>query len=230
MCAALRTRPASELLALVTGADADGGALQAAQAEDAALARALPRWRERLSEIPSPGRLAAWQDGGMRLIMPGDAEWPTQLDDLGDARPLLLWARGAADLRLTCVNSVSIVGTRAAATGYGNHVALEMAATLAEHDVSVVSGGAYGIDACVRRYRRAGGGCAPLTRLGQCRCVLASSRLLQGPGPAPWHCWSPAPPSDWDRAASGWIRSSCRNQSSEPRGVLIRTSATQLCH
>jgi len=112
--AALRTRSASELLALVTGADADGEAMLAGEAEDERLARVLPRWRERLSEIPSTGRLAAWQQIGMRLIMPGDAEWPTQLDDLGDARPLLLWARGAADLRLTCVSSVAIVGSRAA--------------------------------------------------------------------------------------------------------------------
>ncbi len=79
--------------------------------------------------LPTVARLAAWQDSGLRLIMPGDAEWPTQLDDLGDARPLLLWARGSADLRLTCVNSVSMVGSRAA-TGYGNHVAIEMAAAL----------------------------------------------------------------------------------------------------
>jgi DNA processing protein len=58
----------------------------------------------------------------MRVVVPGDAEWPTQLDELGDARPLLLWLRGSADLRLTCVNSVSIVGSRAA-TGYGQQVA-----------------------------------------------------------------------------------------------------------
>jgi DNA processing protein len=115
--------------------------LLAAEAEDAALARALPRWRERLGEIPTTGRLAAWQERGMRLIMPGDCEWPTQLDDLRDARPLLLWARGTADLRLTCVNSVSIVGSRAA-TGYGQHVAVEMAATLAERGTAMVSGGA----------------------------------------------------------------------------------------
>ena len=139
---ALRTRTASELLALVTGADADGQAMLAGEAEDAELARALPRWRERLSEIPSTGRLAAWQEVGMRLIMPGDAEWPTQLDDLGDARPLLLWARGTADLRLTCVSSVAIVGSRAA-TGYGQHVAVEMAATLAERGTATVSGGAF---------------------------------------------------------------------------------------
>jgi antitoxin YefM len=141
--AALRIRTAAEVLALVTGADPDGEALLAGAAEDAALHRALPRWRERLGEIPSTARLAAWQDSGFRLIVPGDAEWPTQLNDLGDTRPLLLWLQGTADLRLTCVNSVAIVGSRAA-TGYGNHVAVEMAAVLAEHDVGVVSGGAYG--------------------------------------------------------------------------------------
>ena len=147
---ALRTRSAAELLALVTGADADGQALMAAEAEDAALTRALPRWRERLGEIPSTARLAAWQDQDLRLVMPGDGEWPTQLDDLGDARPLVLWVRGGADLRLSCVNSVSIVGSRAA-TGYGSHVAIEMAATLAERGVAVVSGGAFGIDASAHR-------------------------------------------------------------------------------
>ena len=155
--AALRTRTASELLALVTGSDADGDALLADQEEDAALGRAVARWRVRLGEIPSTARLAAWQDAGLRLIMPGDAEWPTQLDDLGDARPLLLWLRGSADLRRTCVNSVSIVGSRAA-TGYGSHVAIELAAAVAEHGVGVVSGGAFGIDASAHRGALAGGG------------------------------------------------------------------------
>jgi DNA processing protein len=148
--AALRTRTAAEVLALVTGADADGEALLAGQPEDDALGRALPRWRDRLGEAPSTARLAAWQDSGLRLVLPGDAEWPTQLDDLGDTRPLLLWLRGAADLRLTCVNSVAVVGSRAA-TGYGNHVAVEMAAVLAERGIGVVSGGAFGIDAGAHR-------------------------------------------------------------------------------
>jgi DNA processing protein len=141
--AALRTRTAAGVLALVTGADADGEALLADQAQECALSRAVLRWRERLGEIPSTARLAAWQDGGLRLVMPGDAEWPTQLDDLGETRPLLLWLRGTADLRLTCVNSVAVVGARAA-TGYGQHVGIELAAALAEKDVGVISGGAYG--------------------------------------------------------------------------------------
>jgi DNA processing protein len=155
--AALRTRTAAEVLALVTGADADGEALLAGDPEDTELGRAIQRWRDRLGEIPSTARLAAWQDSGLRLIMPGDAEWPTQLDDLGDARPIVLWLQGTADLRLTCVNSVAVVGARAA-TGYGNHVAVEMAAVLAEHGLGVVSGGAYGIDASAHRGALAAGG------------------------------------------------------------------------
>jgi DNA processing protein len=140
---ALRIMTPAELLATITGADENGEAVLTGQIPDAALARALPRWRDRLPEVPTTARLAAWGQTGMRLVIPGDPEWPTQLDDLGDARPLLLWLRGTADLRLTCVRSVSMVGSRAA-TGYGNHVAIEMAAALADHGVATVSGGAMG--------------------------------------------------------------------------------------
>ena len=157
MGAALRSRSPAELLGLITGADADGEALLVGQPEDAALSRALPRWRDRLGEIPTTARLAAWQESGTRLLIPGDDEWPTQLDDLGSARPLVLWARGRADLRFSCLSSVSMVGSRAA-SGYGNHVALEMAATLAEHGIGVISGGAFGIDASSHRGALAGGG------------------------------------------------------------------------
>jgi len=155
--AALRIMSPAGLLAAITGADEDGEAVLAAQMPDAALARALPRWRDRLTEVPSTARLAVWQQSGLRIIIPGDPEWPTQLDDLGDARPLLLWLRGSADLRLTCVSSVSMVGSRAA-TGYGNHVAIEMAAALADHGVGVISGGAFGIDASSHRGAMAAGG------------------------------------------------------------------------
>ncbi len=148
--AALGTMSASEVLAATTGSDADGEALLAVRSPAPALARAIGRWRARLPDMPSPGRMADWQARGLRLIHPGDAEWPSQLDDLGDTRPLVLWARGDADLRLSSVNSVSIVGSRAA-TGYGNHVAIEMAAHLAERAVAVVSGGAFGIDASAHR-------------------------------------------------------------------------------
>jgi DNA processing protein len=114
------------------------------------LERAVQRWATRLGEVPSDHELAAlWRDG-LRLVIPGDLEWPSQLDVLGDARPWGLWVRGHADLRYACLRSVSVVGTRAA-TGYGTYVCGEMAVALAEAGWTIVSGGAFGIDGCAHR-------------------------------------------------------------------------------
>jgi DNA processing protein len=114
------------------------------------LSRAIGRWAARLGAVPAESRLTAWERAGIRIVCPGDPEWPTQLDVLGDARPLALWLQGGAALRFACLRSVSVVGARAA-TGYGRHVATELAGGLAERGWSVVSGGAYGIDACAHR-------------------------------------------------------------------------------
>jgi DNA processing protein len=148
--ATLRTRTAAEILAATTGTDDIGEAVLVADDQDLALSKAMAKWRKRVSLVPSVARLAAWQQSGLRLVLPGDPEWPTQLDDLGEARPLVLWVRGTADLRWSCMNSVSVVGARAA-TGYGQHVALQMAAALAERGLTVISGGAFGIDASAHR-------------------------------------------------------------------------------
>jgi DNA processing protein len=112
--------------------------------------RALNRWQARLGEAPTAATLDAWRRNGIRLVIPGDVEWPGQLDVLGDARPWGLWVCGNADLRYACLRSVAVVGTRAA-TGYGSHVCGEMSVTLAEHGWTIVSGGAYGIDGCAHR-------------------------------------------------------------------------------
>jgi DNA processing protein len=114
------------------------------------LERALRRWSARLGEVPPEPELAAWWRDGIRLVIPGDAEWPSQLDVLGQARPWALWARGHADLRYACLRSVSVVGTRAA-TGYGSYVCGEMAVSLADAGWTIVSGGAFGIDGCAHR-------------------------------------------------------------------------------
>jgi hypothetical protein len=169
--AALRDLSAAEVFAAVTGTDSRRELALSRRAEGRALAAVIGRWRIRLALLPSVAMLAAWQYSGMRIICPGDTEWPSQLDDLGDARPLVLWVRGVADLRFSCLNSVSIVGSRAA-SGYGNHVALEMAATLAERGVSVISGGAYTTD-----YRL----CAPSECCWQVAVLLAIFHANLGP-------------------------------------------------
>jgi DNA processing protein len=94
--------------------------------------------------------LALAAAAGARFVGPGDAEWPGQLDDLGDARPLGLWVRGRPSLRMWALRSVAVVGARAC-TEYGTHVAATLASGLAERGWVVVSGGAYGIDGAAHR-------------------------------------------------------------------------------
>jgi DNA processing protein len=118
--------------------------------DTARLEHAFGTWRKRLGSVPAEMDLAGFHRDGIRLVCPGEPEWPTQLDMLGLGRPYALWLRGEADLRYCCLRSVSIVGARAA-TAYGAHVGTEMAAALAERGWTVVSGGAYGIDSCAHR-------------------------------------------------------------------------------
>jgi DNA processing protein len=173
LAALLRSAPPSEVVTLVMSQCADPASVLIGPAEDGladdadrnddaagdggrdpvgnvAATRAIERWRKRRAEVPPPARLAVWEDAGFRIVCPGEAEWPTQLDDLGAARPVVLWLRGAADLRFSCLRSVSVVGSRAA-TAYGSHVATELSAELAGLGWTVISGGAFGIDACAHR-------------------------------------------------------------------------------
>lgn len=118
------------------------------------------RWAGLLAraEAARPGRdLAAARDAGVRFVSPGDAEWPGQLDDLGDARPLGLWVRGRPSLRMWALKSVAVVGARAC-TEYGAHMAATLAAGLAEQGWVVVSGGAYGVDGAAHRGALGAGG------------------------------------------------------------------------
>jgi DNA processing protein len=94
---------------------------------------------------------------GVRFVIPGDAEWPVQLDDLAHAEPVSdlggvpigLWVRGP--LRLDeLADSTAIVGSRTSTT-YGEHVAREVAAGVARAGHCVVSGAAFGIDQAAHR-------------------------------------------------------------------------------
>ncbi|MFD4482723.1 DNA-processing protein DprA [Streptomyces sp. NPDC058471] len=101
--------------------------------------------------------LAVARDAGVRFVWPGEAEWPVQLDDLGDARPVGLWVRGQPSLRIWALRSVAVVGARAC-TEYGAHMAAGIGAGLAERGWVVVSGGAYGVDGAAHRGALGAGG------------------------------------------------------------------------
>lgn len=102
---------------------------------------------------------------GYRLIAPGMSEWPEELfaafatlkvADRADAPPLALWVRGRS-LRELTQEAVALVGTRAA-TRYGISAAQQLAQSLVGAGVTVISGGALGIDAAAHQAALSAGG------------------------------------------------------------------------
>ncbi len=95
---------------------------------------------------------------GINTLIPGDKEWPSALDDLGDRRPYVLWTRGTASFLARLLNDlVTITGARAS-TSYGEHVAGQLASDLASAERIVVAGGAYGIEGAAHRAALTSGG------------------------------------------------------------------------
>lgn len=92
-------------------------------------------------------------DKGIRLISMFDREYPDRLDNIKDKPPLLyVGGKLPADGR----HSAAIVGSRKCSE-YGSTVAEMFAAELAEHNVQIVSGLAYGIDGAAARGALRGG-------------------------------------------------------------------------
>jgi len=121
------------------------------------LQEAQKRWMPRLSRDAVRGSLEVAARTGLHLLAPDSADWPAKLADLDVHAPHVLWVRG--DLRAaSCPSpSVALIGARAA-TSYGEHIAVDLAAELSASGVVVVSGAAYGIDGAAHRAVLAAGG------------------------------------------------------------------------
>jgi DNA processing protein len=145
--------PAGALDRLQSGAGALSGVADIAPREVHA---ARARWMPRLDVTTVDRAFTLARRARVRLMTPADEEWPERLSDLGEHGPHVLWARGDPG-HLAHPVAVAIVGARAA-TGYGDHVAGELAAGLAADGVSVVSGAAYGIDGSAHRAALGAGG------------------------------------------------------------------------
>jgi len=107
-----------------------------------------------------PAEVALATDkAGLRFVVPGDDEWPARLADLASTSmerlggvPVGLWVAGPGHLAKWCKQGVALVGSRAS-TRYGEAVAFNLASELVRGKDSwtVVSGGAFGIDAASHR-------------------------------------------------------------------------------
>ncbi|MGN9795117.1 DNA-processing protein DprA [Streptomyces sp. OZ13] len=147
----LRQFGAEGLLALLTSEDCAAGALAGVSEQR------VQGLRDRAVGVCPERDLDAVHAVGGRFVVPGDAEWPSQLDDLQDASPVGLWVRGRPDLRKWALRSVAVVGARAC-TPYGAHMATGLGAGLAERGWVVVSGAAFGVDGSAHRGALAAGG------------------------------------------------------------------------
>ncbi|MEO8932449.1 MAG: DNA-processing protein DprA [Lacisediminihabitans sp.] len=132
-------------------------ATDAGPLESDELAKALERWTPRLESSTVLISLKQAARYAVRLLVPGDPAWPAGLADLGDHAPLALWLRGNESTLATAGRSIALVGARAA-TGYGEHVAMEASAGLVDRGYTIVSGAAYGIDGMAHRAALASSG------------------------------------------------------------------------
>ncbi|WP_067859798.1 DNA-processing protein DprA [Nocardia shimofusensis] len=87
-----------------------------------------------------------------RLLTREEFEWPAArlaglgTPGVGGRMPVALWLRGPARLNAFSGHSVAVIGARAS-TQYGNTVAHDFAGHFAQRGWTVLSGGAFGIDA-----------------------------------------------------------------------------------
>ncbi|SDW39660.1 DNA processing protein [Arthrobacter sp. cf158] len=114
------------------------------------------RWAPRVADLAPDRDLETMRRMGGRLIVPGDEFWPKQLADLGLQEPLCLWWRGQEQPLPTARQAIALVGSRDS-TSYGASVTGDLAYGLAQRGYTVVSGGAYGIDAHAHRGALSGG-------------------------------------------------------------------------
>ncbi|GAA2472918.1 DNA-processing protein DprA [Winogradskya humida] len=157
----VQAQGAEETLKQVVGGDVPDASLRTAVVARAGLGD--PR---RVAEVA----LRRGERLGARVVTPSDDEWPARVESLAtleldipgrfnrDVRPpLCLWVRGGRPLGEALERSVAIVGARAA-TPYGVHVTEDLAFGIAEQDWTIVSGGAFGIDAAAHRAALSAGG------------------------------------------------------------------------
>ncbi|HET9501020.1 MAG TPA: DNA-processing protein DprA [Marmoricola sp.] len=117
-----------------------------------------PDLAARLGEADAEGMLERADRLRIRFVIPGDAEWPTSLDDLARTAPLHerggtpvgLWVKGPLSLAGATDHAVAVVGSRSATT-YGTDAAGEIGAGVAREGYTVVSGAAAGIDQAAHR-------------------------------------------------------------------------------
>ncbi|MER2134633.1 MAG: DNA-processing protein DprA [Arthrobacter sp.] len=110
---------------------------------------ALERWQPRAAGLAPQRDLQTVHRFGGRMLVPEGTDWPSSLADLGQGMPFCLWIRGNGNIP-ELGQCLALVGSRDA-TSYGLAITGDLAAGLVQRGRTVISGGAYGIDAQAHR-------------------------------------------------------------------------------
>jgi DNA processing protein len=106
------------------------------------------RWLPRFSKQAVVNLFQRAKQLDLSMLLQGDDDWPTGLNDLEEGAPALIFAQGYFKLLSGLTSGVSIVGSRAC-TEYGAKVTAKLVSELAFYKRLTVSGGAIGIDSHV---------------------------------------------------------------------------------
>lgn len=122
-------------------------------------AEAIANWEK---SVDLAGELKRIADFGCRVVIPSDEEYPASLREIYDP-PIVMYVKG--ELTAKDKNAVAMVGSRQT-THYGIETARKLAYQLAYVGVTVVSGGARGIDTAAHQ--------GALSAKGRTVCVLGT--------------------------------------------------------
>jgi DNA processing protein len=118
---------------------------------------ARERWSSRMNLESVVGACEAMSARGGWFVTKASEFWPHAFGDLGNHSPRGLWGLGDPSSLSALTDAVSFVGSRMSSI-YGEHACEELVVPMVERGYSIVSGGAYGIDAAAHKAALAASG------------------------------------------------------------------------
>lgn len=143
----IRRTSAKEYVSHFAEAGSDWLEMQKFGCFERTLADARERWVPRLSLAKVKSAVDVMASLGGWFITEQSVQWPISVNDLGNHAPRGLWGIGTPQ---DSSRMVSVVGSRVA-SAYGEYATGELLGPMVNRGYAVVSGGAYGIDACAHR-------------------------------------------------------------------------------
>lgn len=128
----------------------DASVLESFGSFEKAYAISRERWRPRISMNLVREAIYRIRKVDGIVLSPNSEFWPQQINDLGFHSPMALWVQGSRDALAKLETSIAVVGSRASTT-YGESATDAMVGALVPKGYSIVSGGAFGIDAAAHR-------------------------------------------------------------------------------